>query len=404
MIRKFDYSRIPDSVLHDAVTEVLSSCDLECTSNGTVYQFHCPLCGGHQKNKTNKCGYIYTDKWKYVCFNGCGSQQFTNFLKTEHHEVYKRVIFHAFDKSKRERKQPLKTKAEKTYTSDNLYQFKKGELIELTDETNPVALEALAYCKSRKIREAVYKKWFVCIRDDKFKNRDVQGNYILNDKGFPTGNEYGNRIIIPYYKYGGKWTQFDARSLDQYSLLRYRNLENADRELYNIDFLDVTKPFFLLEGAIDSTFIKNSIGFGGTQHLMKFIEQYPQLKDNAHNGTVIWDNDDAGRDEIKKTVQMGFNWFEWTDIKPNEMNKYNGDGTLRQIKDINNAVMYSDCFRLDNKGFIVFDDLKNYIRKAEGALIKLTLLYGNREKKKYEKKQLNKIKIATKNKQTIPYF
>jgi hypothetical protein len=168
--------------------------------------------------------------------------------------------------------------------------------------------------------------------------------------------------------------------------------------------LDVTKPFFLLEGAIDSTFIKNSIGFGGTQHLMKFIEQYPQLKDNAHNGTVIWDNDDAGRDEIKKTVQMGFNWFEWTDIKPNEMNKYNGDGTLRQIKDINNAVMYSDCFRLDNKGFIVFDDLKNYIRKAEGALIKLTLLYGNREKKKYEKKQLNKIKIATKNKQTIPYF
>ena len=66
--------------------------------------------------------------------------------------------------------------------------------------------------------------------------------------------------------------------------------------------------------------------------------------------------------------------------------------------------MYSDCFRLDNKGFIVFDDLKNYIRKAEGALIKLTLLYGNREKKKYEKKQLNKIKIATKNKQTIPYF
>ena len=63
------------------------------------------------------------------------------FLKTEHHEVYKRVIFHAFDKSKRERKQPLKTKAEKTYTSDNLYQFKKGELIEYKSIRTPISFE-----------------------------------------------------------------------------------------------------------------------------------------------------------------------------------------------------------------------------------------------------------------------
>lgn len=404
MINNFDYGRIPDSVLHEAVNECLSNCDLECNKNGTEYTFHCPICGGHKKNRNNKCGYVYTDKWKYKCYNECGSMSFTKYLKEYHPEVYKRVIFHAFDKKKREHKKPIKTKAEKSYNANNLYQFKKGELVELMDETNPVAQQALKYCESRHIRKAVYKKWFVCIRDDKFKDRDAYGNYVKNADGKYTGNEYGNRIIIPYYRYGGKWIQFDARSLDEHSLLRYRNLENAERELYNIDFLNVNEPFFLLEGAIDSTFIKNSIAFGGTQHLMKFLEQHPELKQNAHNGTVIWDNDDAGKDEIEKTVKMGFNWFEWTDIKPTDKFKYNSDGTLRIIKDINNAIMYSDCFRLDKNGFIVFDDLKTYIRKADGAMIKLTLLYGNREKMKYEKQQQAKKIITKKAKVTTPYF
>lgn len=404
MLSNFDDSRIPDSVLHDAVLQALGNCELESIKNGTEYQFHCPICGGHTKNRNNKCGYVYTDKWKYKCYNGCGSMKFTSFLKKEHPELYKKVIFHAFDNKKREYKKAIKTKAEKTYNANNLYKFKKGELIELTNETNPIAKKALDYCISRHIRPAVYKKWFVCIRDDSFKDRDSNGNYIRNADGKYLGNEYGNRIIIPYYRYGGKWIQFDARSLDEYSLLRYRNLENADRELYNIDFLNVNEPFFLLEGSIDSTFIKNSIAFGGTQHLMKFIEQYPELRQHAHNGTVIWDNDDAGRDEIEKTVKMGFNWFEWTDIKPTTQFKYNSDGTLRIIKDINNAVMYSDCFRLDKNGFIVYDDLKTYIRKADGAMIKLMMLYGNREKLKYEKQRQSKLIITKKNKQTTPYF
>jgi hypothetical protein len=137
---------------------------------------------------------------------------------------------------------------------------------------------------------------------------------------------------------------------------------------------------------------------------MKFLDQHPELKKNAHNGTVIWDNDDAGKDEIGKTVKMGFNWFEWTNIKPTEEFKYNNDGTLRQIKDINNAVMYSDCFKLDKSGFIIFNDLKTYIRKADGAMIKLMLLYGNREKMKYEKQQHTKKIITKKSKPTIPYF
>ena len=401
----FDYSRIPDSVYHQAVMETLGDRNLSGGNGNSDYNFRCPICGDSESNKNKKRGYVYTKNWRYECYNGCGGMQFLDYLKVWHPEHYKKVIFHAYDNSNRKiERKDTKTKAEKTYNANNLYKFKHGELVQLTDD-HPLANKALEYCISRKIRPAVYKKWFVCLKDDKFLDRDVNGNLVYNDKGFPTGNEYGDRIIIPYYKYGGKWIQFDARALDPNAYLRYRNLEGAEREMYNIDFINFDEPFFLLEGAIDSTFIRNAVSFGGAKHLKSFLDKHPEILKHASNGTIIWDNDDTGRDETPKTVKLGFNWFEWTGIEPNEANRVKSDGTINVIKDINNAVLYSDCFRLDSNGYIVFDDLKKYIRKAEGSLIKLTLLNGNREKQRKEKLFKMREKAKTQQPELIkPYF
>ena len=37
----------------------------------------------------------------------------------------------------------------------------------------------------------------------------------------------------------------------------------------------------------------------------------------------LWDNDDAGKDETPNTVKLGFNWFDWSSIKPTDTYKYN---------------------------------------------------------------------------------
>jgi hypothetical protein len=162
-------------------------------------------------------------------------------------------------------------------------------------------------------------------------------------------------------------------------------LEGADRELYNIDWLDVTKPFFLLEGSINSTFIKNSVAFGGTKHLKTFLEQYPQLLEYAHNGTVIWDNDAAGYDEMNLTIGLGFNWFNWSTIKPTEKHMFKEEGIPRTIDDINDGVLFSNVFDIDNDGFITYNSLKQFIEPPGGGIIKIQILYGNRDKKKKEK-------------------
>ena len=396
MMTNFDFDRIPDYVLHDAVRETLSDQQLSGGTGNTPYNFRCPICGDSKTNKLKKRGYVLFSEgtWTYVCHNECGKMSFISYLKQFHPYTYRSVIFHAFDRNKHERKPvDTRTKAEKTYEADNEYKFKKGELIQITDD-HPTAKKALDYCITRKIPKSIYLKWYVCLKDDSFYDKDHEGNYIYNEKGYPKGNEYGNRIIIPYYRYGEKWKQFDARSLEENTMLRYKNLEGAEREMYNIDFLDVTKPFFLVEGAIDSCFIKNSVAFGGTKHLMKFLEMYPHIKQHASNGTVIWDNDEAGYDEMPKTVNLGFNWFDWTEFDSNS------------IKDINDLVLKTDKISTNDDGFIQYDTLKKYIRGAEGANIMLTMLYGNREKKRKQKSKENFDKILSKKNNTRikPFF
>lgn len=407
----FDYDRIPDYILHEAARETLGDCKLEGGNGSTPYVFRCPICGDSKKNPNLKRGHLYfTDGWIYHCFNECGSMSFFTFLKERHQDVYRRVIFHAFDRKPRQtQKEDTRTEAEKTFKGVEMYDFKKGELLQITDN-HPVAKLGLEYCQERMIPPSVYKKWYVCIRDKKFLNRDAQGHYIYNDKGVPTGNEYGHRLIIPYYRYGGNWIQFDARDLNKKSFLRYRNLEGAPREMYNVDFLNVKEPFFLFEGSIDSTFVRNSVAFGGTKHLLSFLEEHPEILKYAHNGTVVWDNDDAGYDEIPKTAKLGFNWFDWRDFKPLPQFKYyiddDGNRKERTIKDMNNAVMYTNKFILDRDGFVVLEDLKKYIKKGGGESIPLlTLMHGNREKMRKEKvrKQFEQLK-RKKPTEIKPYF
>lgn len=398
---EFDYSEIPDNLLHDAVTQVLGNQMLIGGHHGKPYNFRCPLCEDSLSNPNHRKGYILHDggRWTYLCFRKCGTMSFMSFLKTWHPEVHRTVCFNGLRyPTRKRRKIDDRTEAEKTYKASTLYNFKKGELVSLYDE-NPTSKTALEYCISRQIPEKIYSRWFVCIKDAKFYNTNPDGSYIYNEKNMPTGNEYGNRLIIPYYRYGGSWVQFDARALDENAFLRYRNLENAERELYNIDWLDTSKPFFLLEGSIDSTFIKNSCAFGGTKHLKRFLEMYPHIFENRNRGVVIWDNDDAGRDELIATIKMGFHWLDWSDIQPLPEYKYKEDGSLRELKDINDVIRFSDAFETDDDGFVTFKSLKKYIKKADGGIL-ATMMYGDREKLRKEKfkkffdeaKQKNKVK------------
>lgn len=360
----FNFEDIPESAYDSIIQELFG--DRALVEHGKDYNFVCPVCGDMAMPNKKKA-YIYKDHWQYVCFKCGSSVPFTKFLKEEYPELYQRLLYLAFGSQSSERK-PVKKEERKVPDLP----FVDGELISIT-ANHPLAKAGLDLCKERRIRADVYEGWYVCQEGDQFLHRDATGNYIINpNTGKPVGNEYKNRIIIPFYRFGGSWTQFDARAIDKNNPMRYRNFEGAKRSAYNIDFVNFNRPFYILEGTIDSTFIHNSIAIGGIKHLDEVLRENPQIMANINNATIIWDNDDAGRQAMWQSCEKGFKWFDWDGITD---------------KDINGTVMHSNILPLDEDGYVAEDAIQSRVRNAAASHILFALRFGNVKKEAYKKQQ-----------------
>jgi predicted RNA-binding Zn-ribbon protein involved in translation (DUF1610 family) len=360
-----DYSEIPDSVYDQVIHELYGNQNLKERSDH--YEFVCPVCGDMRFPNKRKA-WIYKDTWKYICFKCPCSMPFASYLKQTEPETYSKLIYSAFGTMPEQRKRKEVIKDERPVLPVNS-PFVDGELIPITSN-HPLARAGLDVCRSRRIRPEVFEKWFVCLEGNQFFHRDAAGNMIINpNTGKPEGNEYKNRIIIPFYRFGGKWTQFDARAIDPNNPLRYLNLKNVRREAYNIDFIRFDRPYYILEGTIDSTFIPNAIGIGGVQHLGEVLMDNPKIAEHKENCVFIWDNDDAGRTGRTATCRDGYKWFDW-------------EGIIE--KDVNSEVLHGCNMPLDVDGYVRQECIDSRTRLPGGSDILFMLKYGNVAKEKYK--------------------
>ena len=365
----FSYENIPDGALEEAVESHFGGYAMEKKSQ--FYNFVCPFCGDMNRPNKKKA-YVYRDTWLFKCYK-CGiSQHIMKYLKENDEEAYSKIVLFGFDDSDRaEQKKREKELAEKERKKKAELPFMDGELVSLMDN-HPLAYKGVEFCKGCRIRQEVYDQWYVCQEGPQFIKRDSIGAPLVNENGMPIGNEFKNRIVIPFYKYGGSWTQFDARALDPDNPLRYRNFEGVKRQAYNIDFLDVTKPFYILEGTIDSTFVRNSIAIGGISHFDEVIADNPQISQHMDNCTVLWDNDNAGELARIDSVKKGYKWFDWTGIK---------------AKDVNGAVLSGEM-PVDDEGYVRDEFIAERSRSPKGASILFALSRGNMvERKKQEERE-----------------
>ena len=360
-----DYSEIPASVYDQVIHELYGTQNLKERSDH--YEFVCPVCGDMRFPNKRKA-WIYKDTWKYICFKCPCSMPFASYLKQTEPETYSKLIYSAFGAmpSQRRRKEDVKDDRPALPPDSP---FVDGELIPIT-ANHPLARAGLDVCKSRKIRPDVFEKWYVCLEGNQFLHRDANGNLIINpETGKPVGNEYRNRIIMPFYHFGGKWTQFDARAIDKNNPMRYLNLKNVRREAYNIDFIRFDQPFYVLEGTIDSTFIPNAIGIGGVQHLREILMDNPKIAQHKENCVFIWDNDEAGRTGRTATCHDGYKWFDW-------------DGIME--KDINGEVLHGCNLPLGEDGYVQQECIDARTRHPGGSDILFMLKYGNVAKEKFK--------------------
>ena len=366
-----DYSEIPASVYDQVIHELYGAQNLKERSDH--YEFVCPVCGDMRFPNKRKA-WIYKDTWKYICFKCPCSMPFASYLKQTEPETYSKLIYSAFGAmpSQRRRKEDVKDDRPALPPDSP---FVDGELIPIT-ANHPLARAGLDVCKSRKIRPDVFEKWYVCLEGNQFLHRDANGNLIINpETGKPVGNEYRNRIIMAFYHFGGKWTQFDARAIDKNNPMRYLNLKNVRREAYNIDFIRFDQPFYVLEGTIDSTFIPNAIGIGGVQHLREILMDNPKIAQHKENCVFIWDNDEAGRTGRTATCHDGYKWFDW-------------DGIME--KDINGEVLHGCNLPLGEDGYVQQECIDARTRQPGGSDILFMLKYGNVAKEKFKASMKNR--------------
>ena len=188
-----------------------------------------------------------------------------------------------------------------------------GECVNLTDKVqmqyyknNNIVKLALQYCKKRRLFTAINKPktLYVC----------------LNDK------YHQNRLIIPYYK-GNKIECYISRKLlDKDQKAKYLVKFNSPKPLFNFEKIDPLYPYiFIIEGPIDSMFLKNSTSITGI-HLTQEQDNLLTSSFPLHERIWIYDNpkfeDEIVVNKIKEKMKDGEKVFLY-------------DGELEKFKDLN---------------------------------------------------------------------
>jgi hypothetical protein len=223
-------------------------------------------------------------------------------------------------KSKAER-MPFQDIKKITNTSSKKFPFKKLVTFELSD----IQTKSIKYCENRKIPRDIFSKWFIC--DKKIPEQEL---------------DYSGRLIIPFYNKENKIKYFLARSL--YGQEPKYKVSPGEKQIYNIDFIDKSKPVIFCEGPIDSLFLENAIAITGLQI---GEEQDKQVKDL--NLYYLLDGDGPGRTKSLEFLKLGRWVFNWK--------KFISDNNLpEQDKwDINEVYI-----KMDRTEKFTFQDLEKY--------------------------------------------
>jgi len=295
------------------------------STNPYKINFRCPLCGDSQKSRSKARGWLLEkeNSFYYYCHN-CGvSQSFSWFLKGLDGVTYQSWVAEKFIKTANTEPLPLETaKFEKPVFKKNnpLKKLKKVSQLRHDHAIN-------RYIKQRQIPSHThykmywapeFKSWINSIIPDKFDNVD-------KDEA---------RLVLPFLNEHNQVFGVSARGFKPGGI-RYITIMFEDHpKIFGLDTVDFSRRYFVVEGAIDSLFLKNSVamaGADGNVNGMKHLE----------NAVFIFDaeprNKEIGK-RMEKIINSGYQICIWPDNLPgkdiNEM-VLGGVSNVREIIESN---------------------------------------------------------------------
>lgn len=306
--------------------------------DSNLWNFSCPICGDSKKNLSKARGYVFPkgNNLFYRCHNCGAGMSIGNLIKNVDPTVHKEYTLEKYKTGEDGAQNTTKLFDIKAPRFDKLEVKSYFEHAESCDKL-PDGHFCLEYVKNRKIPTEFYSKLFFAPDYKKF----VDGVYPTHGKELDTDA----RLVIPFYDKYNELIAVSGRALEKSSKkLRYvtiRTNDSTDKLIYGIDRIDLEQTVKIVEGPIDSLFLKNCVASGDASLLITaknidssekilIFDNEPRNKQivkmmedaiKSNQKIVIWPNTIQGKD-INEMVMNGLSPDEIEDII--SKNTFNG--------------------------------------------------------------------------------
>lgn len=295
----------------------------------SLWNFRCPYCGDSEKDATLCRGYIYFDHekgcYKYKCHNCGAGEKFIWFLKENNQTLYQDYKLECIKETGMSKKRP--EKSERVKHKRRRLSSKKEDVVEKTQIPKKLSefervsdLKsshiAVKYVKSRCIPKSSWKDlWFA---EDMKHVADVVGGY--DDTYFDSSP----RLLLPFITQDGVMSHIQGRGIGDRvkKSSRYYTLECeiGYPKVFGLNRVNFKKRAYVVEGPIDSLFLDNYLGMGGSDIPWELFDK--------NSTTFIFDNEPRSPIITKKmnqVIKLGYSVCIW--------------GKNIQYKDINDIIM-----------------------------------------------------------------
>jgi len=298
------------------------------STNPYRINFRCPICGDSKKSTHKTRAWLIEDRVKgglyFNCFNchapigGLG-----NFLKQVDPMLYNDFIAEKYlKKTKEEPALPTKEQFKKpVFSSDHLKKLKK---ISQLAHDHPVK----KYIEKRQIPSDQHWKLYYTPKFVSWINSIIPNKL---DTKFPDEP----RLIIPFKDKEGKVFGVSARGFNPKGLRYITIMFDEDMpKIFGLDTVDFTKTYYIVEGAIDSLFVENSIAMAGADGNTTGLS-------NLKNAVFVFDNEKRNKEihkQIEKLIREGYSICIWpSNIEQKDINDMymNGIHNIKEIIDKN---------------------------------------------------------------------
>lgn len=270
----------------------------------------CHICGDSQKSSGKKRFHIiqHGEDLFVKCFNCDYSTNLTGYLKTYHSGLFQDYVFEKYKDGSSSNLPVITTKnliPEEIKTPENRLFSLDIPLVSDLSKDHPVAL----YVASRCLPEYPFQ-----YAENFYEFSSQFNDDLLDENGLLKAKQDEPRLVIPFFDRSGNVFAYQGRSLAKNSALKYVTIRINKKipNIFGLDRVDFKKPIQIVEGPIDSLFLKNCIASVNAS----LVSTAEKLKGviNKNLVTIIYDAEPRNKEICKmyqSAISAGYRVVVW---------------------------------------------------------------------------------------------